>query len=365
MDFSFIDKIIEISNTINKPFSKQILVEKVVTELKLTKERKLYCHKKYSLRFSSAKSGYSNTFLGFQKILDHDDKPLVACIVRLDKLEFLLANSSLINCISHSSKNLTIDNIKGSANLSNIIKELSDLTNAPNNFQELFKVHKEVPQVDNIERIVEATQNIKGHIEKISLNDEQLKNIYASPGFIKEIEKDEEFLEIKNELMAKVAELKNEIINKSKTDNVNLRGNEIEQLITEGENGHDLGDIYEIINEENKIIIDVKSKLLNDSSAPKAYNVDKLLYELGNGKTYFGYLFIGVDNKTSEVKSNLVSFLDKSLLENTKIQHHWSGQNSRGTAQLNDKIKTVFDENFKSEIDLEKSKAFLQRLVAL
>lgn len=360
MDFSFIDKIIELSSLMSKPFNKQTLVDKVATELKLSKERKLYCHRNYSIRFSSAKSGYSNTFLGFQKIIDHDDKPLIACIVREDKLEFLLANSSFINCISHSSKNLLIDNIKGSANLSNIIKEFSELNNEPRNFQNLFELHTQIPQVDNIERIIEATNNIKGHVEKFKLSNEQIEEVYKIPNFMKELEKDEDFVEIMNELYNKVFELKKKILETSKTDNVNLRGNAIEQLITNDENSHDLGDIHEIINDDNIIIIDVKSKLLNSSSAPKAYNVDKLLEALTNGKTYFGYLFVGVDDKKDEVKVKLVNFLDNTIIENTKIQHHWSGINSRGTAQLNDKIKAVFDESFNSKIDLEKSKVFLK-----
>jgi len=161
-----------------------------------------------------------------------------------------------------------------------------------------------------------------------------------------------------------VEKLKDKILCTAKIDNVNLRGNKIENLITSGANAHDLGDILKVI-ENSKVIIDVKSKLLNYSSAPKAYNVDKLLKELSRGKTYFGYLFIGVDDKANEVKVRLVSFIDKMLIENTKIQHHWSGLDSRGTAQLNDNIKGVFDENFNSEIDLEKANEFLKELVKL
>ena len=151
----------------------------------------------------------------------------------------------------------------------------------------------------------------------------------------------------------------------SKIDNVNVRGNEIEQLITKGVNSHDLGDILEVINDDNKIIIDVKSKLLNSSSAPKAYNIDKLLEAISIEKTYFGYLFIGVDDLKKEVKVNLISFIDKFLIDNTKIQHHWSGRNSRGTAQLNDNIKEVFLDSFLNEIDIPKAEEFIKSLISL
>lgn len=365
MDFSILDEIIEMSKTFTTPYSKQTIVDSIVKKIKLSKSRKVYYNNKISIRFSSAKSGYSNTFLGFQKILDNDSKPLVACIIRANSIEFLLANSTFINCISHSSKNLTIDNIKGSANLSNIIREFSELKNEPKNFPKLFELHSEILQKDNIERIVENTIQIKAKGERFSPDESQLEVIRKSPENIKEIEEEIEFIELKEELIQKVKDLKEEILKTSTIDNVNIRGNTIEQLITEDENSHELGDIFEVINDNCSIIIDVKSKLLNYSSAPKAYNIDKLLEAISNDKTYFGYLFIGVDDKSNEVKVRLVSFLDKFLINNTKIQHHWSGKNSRGTAQLTDNIKNVFNDNFKNEIDIKESKAFIEKLIGL
>ncbi len=365
MDFSILDGIIEMSKTFTSPYNKQSIVDSIVKKFKLSKSRKVYFNDKISIRFSSAKSGYSNTFLGFQKILDNDSKPLVACIIRVDSIEFLLSNATFINCISHSSKNLSIDNIKGSANLSNIIREFSELKIKPKNFPKLFEMHSEILQKDNIERIVENTLQIKAKGERFSPDESQLEIIRKSPENIKEIEEETEFIELKEELIQKVIDLKEEILKTSSIDNVNIRGNTIEQLITEDENSHELGDIFEVINDNCSIIIDVKSKLLNYSSAPKAYNIDKLLEAISNDKTYFGYLFIGVDDKSNEVKVSLVSFLDKFLITNTKIQHHWSGKNSRGTAQLTDNIKNVFNEKFKNEIDIKESKAFVEKLIGL
>ncbi|MCH7964577.1 MAG: hypothetical protein IH852_11645 [Bacteroidetes bacterium] len=365
MDFSIIEKIIADSKHYSKPFSKQKIVNNISTKYNLKKDRKLYLSKILALRFSSAKSGYSNTFLGFQKILDNDSKPLIACIIRDNELEFLMANSTFINCISHSSKLLTFLNIRGSANLSNIIREFSGLKNELLNFNELFKMHSDIPQNDNIDRIVENTKRIKAKGEKYNPSAIQLKTIYNSAQFINGIETDEGFQKLKSNLFKKVRDLKDEILETSKIDNVNLRGNKIEQLITKGVNSHDLGDILGVINDDNKIIIDVKSKLLNSSSAPKAYNVDKLLEAISIEKTYFGYLFIGVDDLNKQVKVNLVSFIDKFLIDNTNIQHHWSGKNSRGTAQLTDNIKGIFFDSFQNEIDLTKAKEFIKTLIRL
>lgn len=365
MDFSIIDNIIKDSESYSKPFNKQEIVDNISSKYNFKKDRKLYLSRNLSLRFSSAASGYSNTFLGLQKILDNDSQPLIACIVRDNELEFLMANSTFINCISHSSKLLTLLKIRGSANLSNIIREFSSLKNEPSNFNELFKMHSDVPQTDNIDRIVENTQLIKAKGEKYKPSAIQIKAIYNSVQFISEIETTEEFQKLKNNLFEKVRDLKDEILETSKIDNVNLRGNEIEQLITKGTNSHDLGDILEVIKDDIKIIIDVKSKLLNSSSAPKAYNVDKLFEAISIEKTYFGYLFIGVDDIKKEVKVNLVSFIDKLLIDNTKIQHHWSGKNSRGTAQLNDNIKTVFFDSFQNEINLTEAEDFIKNLIGL
>jgi hypothetical protein len=365
MDFSILDEIIEMSKGFTVPYNKQTIVNSVVKKFNLSKKRRVYFNDLISIRFSSAKTGYSNTFLSFQKILNNDSKPLVSCIIREDKVEFLLANSTFINCISHSSKNLSVDNIRGSANLSNIVREFSELKNEPQNFPRLFELHLEIFQIDNIERIVENTLHIKAKGERFNPTDNQLKTIRESPTVIKNIESESEFIELREELFQKVNELKNEILKTSTIDNVNLRGNAIEQLITEDENSHELGDIFEIINDNCSIIIDVKSKLLNFSSAPKAYNIDKLLEAISDEKTYFGYLFIGVDDKSNEVKVALVSFLDKFLISNTKIQHHWSGKNSRGTAQLTDNIKNVFAKDFRSEVDSELSKTFIEKLINL
>lgn len=367
MDFSIVDEIIEMSKSFSKPFNKQIIVDSIASKFNLSiKNRNIYYNENVSIRFSYVEDGgYSNTFKGFKYILEDDNKPFLACIIRKNEIEFLLANSTFINKISHSSKILELLKIRGSVNLSNIIRKFSGHENEPANFAELFKLHLEIPQKDNIERVIENTKLIKSKGERFNISDEQQKIIYENALFIKEIETDSKFITLKNKLYNKVKILKTEILETAKINNVNIRGNSIEQLITQGENSHELGDIFEIINENCSIIIDVKSKLLNFSSAPKAYNIDKLLEAVSNEKTYFGYLFIGVDDKNNEVKVKLVSFLDKFLINNTKIQHHWSGLNSRGTAQLTDNIKNVFENNFQNEINAEQSKAFLEKLINL
>lgn len=366
MDFSILNEILKLSKDFSIPYNKETIVDAIVKKFNLSANRKVYQNKDIGIRFSNVRNGgYGNTFLGFRQILENDDKPLIACIIRNKEIEFLLANSTFIIRISHSSKIFELLKIRGSVNLTDIVKSFSGYSNEPKNFEELFKLHLDIPQKDNIERVFENTKLIKSNKEKADITDELREKILKNISFIKNIEKDTEFIKTKDALIKSVENAKTEILKIAKTHNVNIRGNLIEQLITKGKNSHELGDILIPINNDQTIIIDVKSKLLNSSSAPKAYNIDKLLGTLSKDKVYFGYLFIGVDDKKNEVKTNLVSFIDNALINNTKIQHHWSSKNSRGTTQLVGDIKNIFESNFVNEIDIEQSQKFIEKLINL
>ena len=91
MDFSILDSISEASKKFEIPFQKQVILSYLERELGLIKNKKVLYSRDLVLRFSSSKKGYSNTFLSFQRIIDYDEKPLIACIIRNDSIEFLLA----------------------------------------------------------------------------------------------------------------------------------------------------------------------------------------------------------------------------------------------------------------------------------
>jgi len=77
-----------------------------------------------------------------------------------DGVEFLLANTTFLNKISHSSKKLRIDNIRGSFNGSDIIRTFDGIQNSPRNFDQLFGIHMEFTWEENIERLVYQTNAI-------------------------------------------------------------------------------------------------------------------------------------------------------------------------------------------------------------
>ena len=66
----------------------------------------------------------SNTVLSLSALQKYDDKPFIVCIVTPDTNYMMLANSTFLKKISHSSQELRVDNIRGSFNGSDIMIEL-------------------------------------------------------------------------------------------------------------------------------------------------------------------------------------------------------------------------------------------------
>lgn len=364
MKYEIIQAITEISNTLEKPIKKDLLIKIFQDQFNFKLDRRIYYNDEICIRFSSAKNGYSNTFLGLQKIVNKNQIPIIACIVRENYCEFMLANLTFIKSVSHSSRNLTLRNIKGSVNLSNIERSYQGIENVPVNFQRLFQLHQDLQIVDNLARIIDANKNIQPTKSKFLPTLTDRDQIFNSVVFYKNFEKSDSFLSLKNELEEKVVTNKEEILKISITDNVNIRGNLIEQLITEGTNHHDLGDYYRKFT-NIEIVIDIKSKMLDLQSAPKAYNIDKLLKSLSNGNFYFGYFFIGVDKINKIIKTKLISFLDSRLIKSTIIQHHWAGRNTRGVTQLSSGYETVLDQEYSSIIEDNIANEFLNKLISL
>jgi hypothetical protein len=175
-----------------------------------------------------------------------------------------------------------------------------------------------------------------------------------------------EFLQVKLELDQLVQTHAEEILQLAKIDNVNVRGNRIEQLLTGGDNRHEIDDMNRQLSSGIELLIEVKTKLLDKSksSNPKAYNIDKMLEKLSSGHTAFVFLFIGMDIENSIVTSSTISIFDESIIAGTKKQHHWAGRNSRGATQLTfSKMKSIFSESFQETIDRGNSKNFLRWLM--
>jgi len=154
----------------------------------LKKIGKVYACDDYALRFSSAKgSSFSNTVLSLKKVKDFDHVPFVVVVCRPSSTEFLLANTTLLKKISHSSHQLRVDNIRGSFLGHDIVREYEGVANAPANFAELFARHQEFTWQENLERLVEATNSIAGTGHRFEPADTQRTTILEAPALAIEI----------------------------------------------------------------------------------------------------------------------------------------------------------------------------------
>lgn len=320
---------------------------------------------KYALRFSEARTrSFSNTVLSLSALKNHDARPFVVVVVREGEVDFLLANSTFLKKISHSSHQLRVDNIKGSFNGTDIMTEYEGVANVPANFESLFAQHLGFTWEENLERLAEATNEIVGRDMRFRPTPAQREMLLAAPERSEAALRSAEFRAIERELSAMVAARQNEILEAARVDNVNLRGNTIEQLLTGGINAHELGDMTRDL-DGGTLVIDIKTKLLDRASAPKAYNIDKMLAFLSQPGTVFAFLMIGVNIHAGTVSARLLPIMESSLLDATAVQHHWAGRASRGVTQLSGRFARASEPGYEPSVIVGRARNFLEELLAL
>jgi hypothetical protein len=350
----------------NTFFSKEAIAAEVQIRFSLSKNRSVYYDDHFSIRFSTASSSsFSNTVLGLATLRRYDQKPFIVCVVRIDNVELLLANATFLRKISHSSQKLRQDNIRGSFLGHDILREYEGITNVPQNFERLFLIHKEFTWDENLIRLVEATNNIVPSGSRYLPTLEERRNILMSAEIAHALLSNSEYQSLGIALGQLVVENQTAILEAGEIDNVNVRGNRIEQIITNAANFHGLEDLSFTLSLGSRILVDIKTKILTLASSPKGYNVDKILRSLGAGSTVFCFFFIGLNLETQTLSTRLVSILDTSILNATRIQFHWAGRNSRGVTQLTGNFSTIFSSGYCETVDDAQAKSFLQMLIEL
>ena len=188
------------------------------------------------------------------------------------------------------------------------------------------------------------------------------------------------YLDLKADLDNRTASVKKDlqVIDEKYPSNVNIRGRLIEYFIASNDDKHKDKLMKKISNDEliddlltkdglgdysikkgNYIIeTDIKSKDMKYNSAPKGYNVDKLLSFLSKPESIY-LLYIVIMNGKNSLKTDLVSIFQKQILDKTRIQHHWAGRNSRGVAQFDGQALEYFLKDDKIKIEIEKAKRYL------
>ena len=323
--------------------------------------------------------------LSLSALQKYDSKPFLVCIVTQDENHLLLANSTFLKKISHSSKELRIDNIKGSFNGSDIMYNFETYDNSPAMFEQLFAYHAGFCFEDNLKRLVESTNNIVGRGHKFDITSKSKQSILSSVARAIQFISAKEYLDLKTDLDKRVSKVQGEIVIAAFIDNVNVRGRIIEYLITD--DGSTLKDqIIKALHEKTSLPsfktadklgdyskkypnydteTDIKTKVLFLDGNPKAYNIDKLLDFLSKRKSVYMIYLLGID-KNGKIVARLCSALDTRLIEATNVIHHWAGRNSRGVAQfLGHGLTAILEDKKNSIIDEDKASDFLTKLMNL
>lgn len=368
--------------------NKQFVEDSVAAKYNLVKDRKVYHNDYFAVRFSYSKStsdSFSNTVLSLSALEKYDRIPFFVVLVRqkADNL-ILLSNSTFLKKISHSSQELSMTNIRGSFNGSDIMRTYSDLANSPENFDFLYALHQGLDWEDNLSRLVDASSTIKPINQKFIPSKEEKKNIYDSVQRAMDFIMSNNFSVLEDDLNDRCNKSRKEILIASHIENTNIRGRLIESLITSDDeqrkriidNLHNLeaalpsydtknglGDYYREFN-NGDTYTDIKTKVIYLNSNPKAYNVDKFLKQMSDSRSIFLFFFIGVD-ENSIFKTLLCSVYHGKLIDNTILQFHWAGRNTRGVAQFNGIAidEMLKENNFKNHIDEQKAISFLEDLL--
>lgn len=146
-------ELIEFISTHDGINDKEKLADFIAKNFGLTKDRKVYYCADYAIRFSKgASASFANTVLSLSNLKKVDDIPFFGLLGYPKKNHILLANSTFLKKISHSSQELRVDNIKGSFNGSDIIRDFEGILNEPANFERLFNIHREIGFEENLHR---------------------------------------------------------------------------------------------------------------------------------------------------------------------------------------------------------------------
>ena len=368
--------------------NKQVVEDDVCAHFNLIKDRKVYHNDYFAVRFCYSKyasDSFSNTVLSLSALEKYDRIPFFIVLVRQPSTNLiLLANTTFLKKISHSSQELSMTNIKGSFNGSDIMREYEAKSNSPENFDFLFALHQGLDWEDNLSRLVDASSNIKPVNQKFIPSSAETNNIYNSVSRAIDFVSSNNFSVLEDDLNERCNKSRKEILIASHIENTNIRGRLIESLITSDDdirqhiikNLHNLetalpsydtknglGDYYREFS-NGDTYTDIKTKVIYLNSNPKAYNVDKFLKQMADSRSVFLFFFIGVD-ENSIFKTLLCSVYHGKLIDNTLLQFHWAGRNTRGVAQFSGMAidEMLKEKNFTNNINIEKADFFLQELL--
>lgn len=369
------------------PQNDKTAVKKAIQDnFSLVSDRSVFYCKYFAVRISYTKTtSFSNTVLSLSHLQRYDHIPFFVVLVSgINSNRIFLANTTFLSKISQSSQQLSMTNIKGSFNGSDIIRTYQNIENNAQNFEKLFAFHQGFTWEDNLERLVEATSQIVPTGKKYEITNETKTLIYSSVERAQKFINSDNFTVLKKDLDSRVKKSSDSILVASHIENVNIRGRLIEALVTSNDekrknlmqqlakeednlpvydtkNG--LGD-YHVKFNNGDTYTDIKTKVVYLSSNPKAYNIDKFLETMAESNTIFFIYLIGIDD-SGIMNTVLCSVYHDELTETTVKQFHWAGRNSRGVTQfVGETLDQILrQKNFTNKITLQKAQRFLDNLI--
>lgn len=379
-----IDDLVQFIESNDGIADKEKLAQLVQREFHLVKDRSVYYCRDFAIRFSQSEhKRMGNTVLSLSALRKYDDNPFIVCVVSSKVNYMMLANTTFLKKISHSSQELRVDNIKGSFNGTDIMMEFGSVRNEPSAFECLFAYHSGLSFQDNLERLVESTNGIEGRVQKFHVTDDNITTIMKSVDRAAAFAASRTYDELKRDLDERVSKVQGEIAIAAFIDNVNVRGRVIEYLITDNDSSlknqmiralknqtslpqfkteDKLGD-YSRVFPEYVTETDIKTKVLFHDGNPKAYNIDKLLEFLATEKSVYMIYLLGIDDDGT-MTARLCSAFDDRLLNATYVNHHWAGRNSRGVAQfIGHALTQILNDEDGTVIDKKKADNFLAELI--
>lgn len=366
--------------------SKDAVINYALKKYTFVQDRKVYRNNHFAVRFSYSRNhSFSNTILSLSALEKYDKIPFLVCLLSgQSTISFYLANTTFLKKISHSSHYLSINNIVGSFNGSDIMRSYQGIENKPRNFEKLFAIHQGWDWIDNLERLVEASSLIKASSKRFTPTIIEKTNILNSINHAIRFCTHSNFQILFEDLNNRCLKAKDLILVASRIENVNIRGRIIEYLITTNEEGrkriatqlqemenalpvydtkNGLGD-YTRKFEKDDTYTDIKTKVIYLKSNPKAFNIDKFLRCMSEKTAVFLFYFVGI-NEDNNIETILCPVYSKRLIEGTRIQTHWSGRSSRGVTQFDGEMINQLLAQKDIEIDGQKATDWVQYLLSL
>lgn len=227
-------RLVEANKSVN---TKEEMANIVCQHFRLVKDgRAVYHTNSFAVVFCYSKNqSFSNVVLSLSKLEKYDHIPCFVVVVKKDMDNSIyMINTTFLDKISHSSQDLRVDNIRGSLLGGNIRKNIEEIgkENTPDDFDELFSYHQGFTWQENLERLVESTNNIKPNKEKTILDDTEKRLLFQAPARAIRFVESKDYNTLLDDLRQRCNEVKDAILVASHIENVNIRGRLIEVLIT-------------------------------------------------------------------------------------------------------------------------------------